>query len=75
VLPGFVIVDLQRQERASIADESDWELVLRALSFSLLLHFVASPWTRALVLDLEGATPDKPGISCSSAWTEVGGWS
>jgi hypothetical protein len=59
VLPGFVITDLQRQDRASIADESDWELVLRALSFSLLLHLAASPWTRTLVLDLQGGDWDQ----------------
>jgi hypothetical protein len=53
VLPGFVIADLQRQERASVADESDWALVLRALSYSLLLHLAFSPWTKSLVLKLQ----------------------
>jgi Family of unknown function (DUF6338) len=53
VLPGFVIADLQRRKRASVAADSDWELVLRALSYSLILHLVASPWTRSLVLKVE----------------------
>lgn len=53
VLPGFVIADLQRRKRASVAATSDWELVLRALSYSLILHLVASPWTRSIVLKIE----------------------
>lgn len=35
VLPGFVIVDLQRRKRASVAADSDWELVLRAIGLVL----------------------------------------
>lgn len=53
VLPGFVIADLQRRRRASVAADSDWELVLRALSYSLILHLTVSPWTRCLVLKIE----------------------
>lgn len=53
VLPGFVVADLQRRKRASVAADSDWELVLRALSYSLILHLVVSPWTRDLVLKIE----------------------
>jgi hypothetical protein len=53
VLPGFVIVDLQRRKRASVAAESDWELVLRALSYSLILHLAVGPWTRLLVLKID----------------------
>jgi hypothetical protein len=53
VLPGSVIADLQRRKRASVAADSDWELVLRALSYSLILHIAVSPWTRALVLKIE----------------------
>ncbi len=53
VLPGFVITELQRHRRASVAASSDWELVLRALSYSLTLHLVVSPWTRCLVLKVE----------------------
>jgi hypothetical protein len=52
VLPGFVIADLQRRKRATVAADSDWELVLRALSYSLILHLIVSPWTRSLVLKL-----------------------
>jgi hypothetical protein len=46
-------------ERASAAADSDWELVLRALSYSLTLHLLASPWTRALVLRLENGEWDR----------------
>ena len=53
VLPGSVIADLQGRKRASVAADSDWELVLRALSYSLILHIAVSPWTRALVLKIE----------------------
>ena len=53
VLPGFVIADLQRRKRASVAADSDWEVVLRALSYSLMLHLIVSPWTRSLVLKIE----------------------
>jgi hypothetical protein len=53
VLPGFVIADLQRRKRASVAADSDWELVLRALSYSLMLHLCVSPWTRDLVLKID----------------------
>lgn len=53
VLPGFVVADLQRRRRASVAAESDWELVLRALSYSIILHLLVSPWTRDLVLKID----------------------
>lgn len=53
VLPGFVIADLQRRKRASVAADSDWELVLRALSYSLILHLIVSVWTRSLVLKID----------------------
>lgn len=36
-----------------MAADSDWELVLRALFYSLILHLVVSPWTRDLVLKIE----------------------
>lgn len=54
VLPGFVITDLQRRQRASSAASSDWDLILRALSYSLILHLAVSPWTRDLVVKVEG---------------------
>jgi hypothetical protein len=54
VLPGFVIADLQRRRRASVAADSDWDLVLRALSYSLLLHLCVSPWTKCVVRKIEG---------------------
>ena len=53
VLPGFVIADLQRRKRATVAAGSDWEVVLRALSYSLILHLIVSPWTRCLVLKID----------------------
>jgi Family of unknown function (DUF6338) len=53
VLPGFVVADLQRRKRASVAAASDWELVLRALFYSLILHLAVSPWTRCVVLKIE----------------------
>jgi hypothetical protein len=53
VLPGSVVADLQRRRRPSVAASSDWELVLRALSYSLIIHLVASPWTRSLVLKVD----------------------
>jgi hypothetical protein len=53
VLPGFVIADLQRRKRASVAADSDWELVLRALFYSLILHLAVSPWTRSVVMKIE----------------------
>ena len=59
VLPGFVIADLQRRKRASVTAGSDWDLVLRALSYSLILHLAVAPWTRSVVLRLqEGAWAD-----------------
>ena len=53
VLPGFVIADLQRRKRASVTAGSDWDLVLRALSYSLILHLAVAPWTRSLVLRVQ----------------------
>ena len=49
VLPGFIIVDLQRGRRASTAADSDWELILRALAYSLILHIAIIWWTSARV--------------------------
>lgn len=48
VLPGFVIAELSVVGRARAA-RSDLELVLRALFYALLLHLVASPFTKMLV--------------------------
>jgi hypothetical protein len=48
VLPGFVIVQLSRVGRAT-ADESEVELVLRALFYALLLHAAYAGWTSALI--------------------------
>lgn len=53
VLPGFIIVDLQRSGRASAATDSDWELILRALAYSLILHIAVSWWTRDLALKVQ----------------------
>lgn len=48
VLPGFVIAELSLVGRARAA-RSDLELVLRALFYALVLHIVASPFTKMLV--------------------------
>lgn len=53
VLPGFIIVDLQRSGRASAATDSDWELILRALAYSLILHIAVSWWTLDLALKVQ----------------------
>lgn len=53
VLPGFIIVDLQRGRRASTAADSDWELILRALAYSLILHIAIIWWTSDLALKLQ----------------------
>jgi len=47
VLPGFVIAELSVVGRARAA-RSDLELVLRALFYALILHSVASPFTKML---------------------------
>jgi hypothetical protein len=45
VLPGFLVAQLAGSLRASSGIESDWTLVLRALSYSLAIHLVALYWT------------------------------
>jgi hypothetical protein len=53
VLPGFVMADLAQSRRATKASFTDWELILRALSYSVVLHLAAGPWTRSVVLKLQ----------------------
>jgi hypothetical protein len=48
VLPGFTIVQLSRSGRAT-GDESELELILRALFYALVLHAAFSWWTKDLV--------------------------
>lgn len=55
VLPGFIVADLAEAGRASRARQSDWELVLRALTYALVLHtlvFVLG-WTPQVLEDLD----------------------
>ena len=62
VLPGFIVADLAEAGRASRASQSDWELVLRALTYALVLHtlvFVVG-WTPQVLGDL-GVTGGRHG--------------
>lgn len=52
ILPGFVIAELSMVGRAR-AQTSELETVLRALFYALLLHVLASPWTRELALRID----------------------
>jgi hypothetical protein len=54
VLPGFVVTQIASSKRSPRIGPSDWELVLRALFFSVLIHVAFAPWTRLLVHRLEG---------------------
>lgn len=47
VLPGFIVAELASSRRASRGGRTDWELILRALWYALVLHLVAaaSGWT------------------------------
>jgi hypothetical protein len=51
VLPGFIIVDLAEARRAQKSGRSDWELVLRALIYALVLQAVVllTGWTTSLI--------------------------
>lgn len=40
VLPGFIVADRAETNRASRGKRTDWELVLRALSYALVLQTV-----------------------------------
>jgi hypothetical protein len=51
VLPGFIIADLGEARRAQRLSRSDWELVLRALTYALLLQSIIllTGWTTWLI--------------------------
>ncbi len=51
VLPGFIIADLAEARRAQPQARSDWELVLRALIYALLLQsaVLLTGWTTRLI--------------------------
>lgn len=53
VLPGFIIADLAEARRAQRLARSDWELVLRALIYALVLQSVVllTGWTTWLISD------------------------
>ncbi len=64
VLPGFIIVDLAEARRAQRPDRSDWELVLRALIYALILQaaVLLTGWTTWLI-DTAGLLKHaKPGM-------------
>ncbi|MGP0101018.1 MAG: DUF6338 family protein [Solirubrobacteraceae bacterium] len=51
VLPGFIIADLAETGRARRAARSDWELVLRALIYAIVLQgaILLTGWTTRLI--------------------------
>ncbi|MHB8735915.1 MAG: DUF6338 family protein [Terriglobales bacterium] len=51
VLPGFIIADLAEARRAQRSARSDWELVLRALIYALVLQSIVllTGWTTHLI--------------------------
>lgn len=51
VLPGFIVVDLAEARRAQPQARSDWELVLRALIYALVLQsaVLLTGWTTRLI--------------------------
>ena len=51
VLPGFIIADLAEARRAQRSARSDWELVLRALIYALVLQSLVllTGWTTQLI--------------------------
>jgi hypothetical protein len=53
ILPGFVITELSMVGRAR-GQVSELETVLRALFYALVLHLLASPWTRELAIATNG---------------------
>lgn len=66
VLPGFIIADLAEARRAQRLARSDWELVLRALIYAVLLQSVVllTGWTSDLINRI-GLTHHHPGITTS----------
>ena len=70
LLPGFVIAELSLVGRAR-AQMSDLELVLRALFYALILHLLASPWTRHLVDEVGPVSSWSHHLSPLVAYTAV----
>jgi hypothetical protein len=65
VLPGFIIADLAEARRAQRSARSDWELVLRALIYALVLQSLVllTGWTTHLI-DTAGLLKHaKPGMT------------
>ena len=52
VLPGFIVAELSRIERAGRTGQGDLELVLRALFYALFIQMLALPWTASIVKDI-----------------------
>lgn len=55
VLPGFVVGQLSAGRRTGRVQASDWELVLRSLFFSIVIHLAFVWWTRDLVDRLDNS--------------------
>ncbi|MDQ3741837.1 MAG: DUF6338 family protein [Actinomycetota bacterium] len=53
LLPGFVVADIAQRERAGSASLGDQRALLRALSFSVVIHLAAGAWTWDLMKELE----------------------
>jgi hypothetical protein len=67
VLPGFIIADLAEARRAQRSARSDWELVLRALIYALVLQSLVllTGWTTQLI-DTAGLLKHaKPGMTAT----------
>lgn len=66
VLPGFIIADLAEARRAQRLARSDWELVLRALIYAVLLQSVVllTGWTSDVINKI-GLAHHNAGVSMS----------
>lgn len=65
VLPGFIIADLAEARRAQRSARSDWELVLRALIYALVLQSIVllTGWTTQLIDTAALLKHAKPGMT------------
>lgn len=54
LLPGFVVAELSRADRATSGGRTDFELVLRALFYALIIHLLFIWWTGYLVRSIDG---------------------
>jgi hypothetical protein len=65
VLPGFIIADLAETRRAQRSARSDWELVLRALIYAVILQSIVllTGWTTQLIDTAGLLKHTKPGMT------------